>query len=148
VLGKRSLEALAPLLESDQANVSGEIYMYCPYHGDSDRSASLNIETGLWDCKGCGSSGHARDIIKDRDAWVIEPNRTRGGGVVNGGAAQKRKFDLSEAEVEGWHSALMGNRDALEQFRTRRGLSIRTIKRHQIGWDAGYRAYTIPVRDV
>ena len=29
----------------------------CPFHGDKKNSFSVNVERGLWNCKGCGEKG-------------------------------------------------------------------------------------------
>lgn len=146
MLGRRSLEALSPLLDGEVASETGEWSIFCPYHGDSRRSASINIETGLWYCHGCGESGTAKELINDKENWVIEDRRTYTSRKASG-RKESRQFDLSEAEVEGWHSALLSNKPALKEFMRRRGLTLKTIKKYQIGWDSGYSAYTLPIRD-
>lgn len=149
MLGKKALAALAPLLEDPddpRPNASGELYIYCPYHGDHDRSASLNFESTLWHCKVCGEAGPISDVIKDRDNWVIEENRTRRSS--GSGAKPTRHFEMTEMEVAGWTDALLTSQPLLEVLMTRRGLTLDTILKREIGWDHPYKAYTIPVRDV
>lgn len=149
MLGEVALKKLAPLLESGGPDHKGEWPMHCPYHGDRRRSASLNVENELWNCFGCDRSGEARDLISDRKNWVLPTtvNGHHGPGKSSGKPAE----EITEAKLDGWHQALLANKGALNDLRRKRGLTLATIKKYQLGWDSdaakGLGAYTIPIRD-
>jgi hypothetical protein len=114
--------------------------MHCPYHGDSKRSASINMETEEWYCHGCGQGGEGRLLIRDQENWKLPEHMVR-----EGKSSGKPTEEITEATIEGWHSALMSNRTALNALMQKRGLTVETIKMYEIGWDG--RVYTIPIRD-
>lgn len=123
--------------------------MHCPFHHDVKRSASLNVESGLWYCNTCDIGGSVDDLL-DRIA-------SGDGAVAYFSEVDESEFKrngktpapvkISEAQVRGWHSALMSTPRVLDPFRAKRGLNEDTLARFQIGWDADQDAYTIPVRN-
>lgn len=147
MLGKKLIEQLSPLLEGGGPDDRGEWAMHCPYHGDSRRSASVNVENELWYCHGCGESGEARDLIVDKENWQIPDDMVSYSG---GSYTQKPRnnVEVSEAKVEGWHSALMSSPDALDALLERRGITVETVENYQIGYDLNRSIYTIPIRDL
>src|SRR5690348_15503524 len=44
-------------LEKFQRSGSNQASARCPFHDDRKPSLSLNLETGLWNCHGCGKHG-------------------------------------------------------------------------------------------
>lgn len=145
-LSQRSLAVLSVLLEGDQPSETGEWNMFCPYHGDTKRSASLNVVHGVWNCHGCGRSGAVRDLIADQEHWNLDREAiARAPRSRSNGSARE---EPTEAAVAGWHSALLAEGGALAQLMQRRGLTKRTIEKYEIGWDRGREAYTIPIRDI
>lgn len=140
MLGKKAIDLLRPLLEGNEPAANGEWSMHCPYHGDSKRSASINVNTEEWFCHGCNASGEARLLIKDRANWDLQDyqHETKSSG--------KPKEIITEATVDGWAAALLSNKPALEALKNKRGLTTQTIKRYEIGWDG--RVYTLPIRDM
>lgn len=119
--------------------------MYCPYHGDTKRSASLHAEKEVWNCKGCGQSGTVRELVADRDNWNVDFDKL----VKTNGHRRTRSEALpTDAQVAGWASALKSERGALAQFVQRRGLTKKTIENYEIGWRADKLCYTIPIRDL
>lgn len=141
MLGPKAIELLKPLLEGDGPSDKGEWSMHCPYHGDSKRSASVNVNTEEWYCHGCNAGGEARLMIRDRANWVLPDNM-----VHETTSSGKPKEIITEAVIDGWASALISNKEALSKLKNKRGLTTETIKRYEIGWDG--RHYTIPVRDM
>lgn len=118
--------------------------MFCPYHGDSKRSASLNVEKMVWNCKGCNEAGTIRSLVADSENWVLEaPTAKR----LHDKAAGKDELP-SEGQVAGWASALLAEKGCLAEFIHRRGLTVDTVKKFEIGWDQAHNCFTIPVRDL
>lgn len=144
---KSHLRMLEPYLLGEHPREDGEWDMYCPLHEDSNRSAQLNIGTGIWFCHaGCGG-GRVTELIARRDEWK-EPKAARAGGKrspasTNGGEPAET---ITEAQVAGWVEALQANDERLEEFIDRRGLTNETVLHFEIGWDSKAKAYTIPVR--
>ena len=46
--------------------------MRCPYHGDTDASASVNIAEGRFRCHACGVAGDAWDLICEHDRVTLK----------------------------------------------------------------------------
>ena len=44
----------------------------CPVHDDRNPSASANLETGVWVCYTCGSSGNAIHIVQELEGLSAE----------------------------------------------------------------------------
>lgn len=142
---KRHLELLAPYLVGEQPREDGEWDMYCPLHDDNNRSAQLNVQTGVWFCHANCGGGRVTELIAQRDNWV--PPRRGGGSRSNGnGNGAEPAEDITEAKVAGWVEALQANQERLEAFQDRRALNNETILEFEIGWDRTRKAYTIPVR--
>lgn len=116
--------------------------MHCPYHGDTRRSAGLNVEDGRFRCQGCGEVKTIEQLIKDREDWNV-PTTASNRGTSSG----QPKEEINESVIEGWHSALLSNSKRLNALMRRRGLSINTVIAYELGWDSKNEAYTIPVRD-
>lgn len=114
--------------------------MHCPYHGDNRRSASVNVNTELWNCMGCPEGGEARLLIKDKENWEVP------GGASAGKSSGKPSEEITEAKVEGWAAALLANKSRLAGLVSKRGISKLTIRKYQIGWDG--KVYTIPIRSM
>ena len=50
-----------------RAGSNGQYVALCPYHEDRQPSFSVNVDTGLWNCKSCGVKGNAYQFAKDMD---------------------------------------------------------------------------------
>ena len=48
-------EVLSRLQITKEKN--GEAWAHCPFHHDKTPSFSVNMESGIWHCFGCGESG-------------------------------------------------------------------------------------------
>lgn len=153
VAKKRHLDLLEPYLASSEISIRGEdehreMDMYCPLHEDTKRSATLDLDKGLWCCHaGCGG-GRLSGLVARRDSWVAPPvagraSRSRNGASANGHAAE----EITEGKIKGWVSNLLSDAERLDELMDRRGLDEEVIQAYEIGWDSGRRAYTIPVRD-
>lgn len=115
--------------------------MHCPYHGDSHRSASINIEKRLWWCHGCSEGGPIEPLLLDYKEWEIPEFSSSNG---NSGEVLE---EITETKIEGWHSGLLGRPQRVAELRERKGLTKKTLIQFEIGWDADNNAYTIPIRD-
>lgn len=151
---KSYLKLLEPYFAGEEPSLRGkdqhrELDMFCPLHPDGKRSATLDLDKGLWYCAaGCGG-GRVVDLIDARDSWVPpQPGRQRNGrrrnGASNGnGHARER---ITEGTIKGWISSLVTDAGRLEELISRRGIDEDTIESYEIGWDSSKRAYTIPIR--
>lgn len=122
--------------------------MCCPLHEDGKVSASLNINKMEWFCMRCEVGGRVATLIKQQASW-LPPGLSGPSKNGNNGRNphQGEREAITEGKIAGWHSALLSNPKRLRIFRKRRGLSIKTIKQFQIGWDEALGRYTIPVRN-
>lgn len=141
---KRQIRLLQPFLVGDRAKENGEWDMYCPLHGpEQTRSASVNVDAGVWFCQSCGSGGGLDTLMSMKDTWCDPPSV----GLVNGSYRATGQAEVvTNAQVAGWHSALMTNDERIEYLENR-CISLDTMTEFEIGWDLTRRVYTIPVRD-
>lgn len=156
---RRQIDALAPYLEGntpthvnrdrETGEETREWNLICPLHNDHTRSASINIEKGVFYCNVCG--GMRMTTLMGRKAeWI--PAEGRGGNNgnnpnLNGSANGKPQRILTEGMIGGWHSALMSDASALRWLRERRGITQETIAKYEIG-RVEQRLYSIPVRSL
>lgn len=146
-------------LKGEEPNAAGEIRGFCPLHEDPETSkspsATFNFEKGLFHCNGCGQGltlGQLWQIVKeDRadEARASAPSSSRSGrGRVRSidDAPSKRSSKLpTDAEVLEFHEALLASPEHLRVMKEKRGLSLDTLRRFQLGWHR--ERYTIPIRD-
>lgn len=144
----------------------GEQRMFCPVCEDptssKSPSASMNAETGVWNCLKGSHGGSIYDLVQDlkketgfdirakamagrhRDPEYAAAVRSRLG--VDGGPASKSGPPLpSDDKIEDWQQKLMANKSALKALMDQRGFERKTIVDWEIGWDG--QRYTIPIRD-
>lgn len=140
---RSQLQLLRPYLIGERPrDEDGEWDMYCPLHEDTNRSAQINTEIGVWNCfAGCGG-GRISDLIRRRSEWVDPPENRTNGSRKQGQPKEK----ITEGKVQGWIAALNDNETALNELMGERGLDPSTIERFEIGWDKSVNAYTIPIR--
>jgi hypothetical protein len=139
IVTQAKLKKVEVLLEGDGPSEDGWWAMYCPYHGDSTRSAGLSTDDGRFVCHACGERKTIDEIIADRDKWDIRVPGLK----VNG---TKVTEEINEAMIDGWHSGLLSNSKRLNALIARRGLNLKTITKYELGWDTSQSAYTIPIR--
>lgn len=152
----RQLALLAPYLEGEtptHLNVdentgeeTREWNLLCPLHeGEgSKRSASLNVDKGLFYCFVCGGMP-VTALIRRKEDWLSPGAHTNGHKPhLNGSAPDRKQRVLTSAMVDGWHSALVSAPGALQWLRQERGLTLETVQRYKIGLQDG-KLYTIPV---
>lgn len=84
----------------------GQMLGVCPFHGDTKTSFSVNIQEGVWNCKGCGAKGDVFDFhsrifnlggfvpaLKDlgKIYGVDVPERPKRNGIHNNGKSHQGK---------------------------------------------------------
>ena len=133
---------MRPYLLGERPRENGEWDMYCPLHDDSTRSASLNVQTGVWYCQACDIGGRVTSLIRQREQWLPVGARRSNGHAT----ASKPTLTLTEGLISGWHSALRSNPSMLQWLWERRGLTLETVHAYEIGWQPDRKVFTIPVR--
>lgn len=138
----QQLAALAPYIAGAVPDERGEIEAYCPVHPDMKRSASINVEKGLWYCHaGCGG-GSVRQLVLGEDGWVPAEGRVRDRPSSVGGPLKEGKLP-SMKEVIHWHNRLRRDRDVSRWLYEYRGIDASTIRKAMLGWDG--KVFKIPV---
>lgn len=126
-----------------------EVDMFCPLHEDKNRSATLNLDEGVWWCgAGCGG-GRVEELIQMQQHWYKPPSDKRRNGSAkrsSNGNGSKPAEEITDAKVKGWMQALISSPGHLERLISERGLEPETLTEYEIGWDSTRKAYTIPVR--
>lgn len=141
----------------------------CPFHSDSVSSFSVNVETGLWVCHGCGAKGDeftfyelihgvgfpeakaavARFAGIDIQAKTVKAKRTKRsstrGNIIPFERPKETLPEIPESVVDAHHKALLQREKALKFLREKKGLTIDTIAKYQLGYDG--KRITIPIRD-
>ena len=97
-----------------------EAQALCPFHLDTHPSFSVNLDTGLWNCFTCGSSGNWQQFLErvDPDAMVTDT-----------------KLIVSNDEVEKCHKVLLKTKGAMSLLTKQRGLSCKIIDKYMLGFD-------------
>ena len=153
----RQIRLLGPYLEGDHPThtntdqesgvVTREWNLVCPLHDDNKRSASINIDKGLFFCFVCGGMPVTK-LITRKAEWY--PPRSGGGSArpnLNGHAPDTRTRHLHKGLTDAWHANLLSNEGMLQWLEERKGITIRTVKEWGIGIN-GEGHYTIPVKDL
>ncbi len=145
---ERYIDVIRPYLQTEEPNADGEIRMRCPLHDDTHPSASVNVESGLFNCLVCGGSS-----LKDLTFAIHEAGENNVSDLGAHKEKKKKVEQLSLAKVAGWHEYLKGHPE-LMKYLTKRGINMETIVKFRIGYDAnpnvnGYATnrYTLPVFD-
>lgn len=143
----------------------------CVIHSESNPSANVNIQTGLWFCHVCNIGGSPIDLVmhtlpggvagptsyKEALTMVgrlagLEPPSLNGSKPAAAAApdttpkpTSTTRTKLTEANVEAWHTAGKRADWLIRWLEEKRGYTLETIERFQLGWD-GQRV-TLPIRD-
>lgn len=137
-------ETLRPWLTRLPDN-RGEQEGYCPLHEDpieSTPSASFNFDKDVWYCHSnpdcpSGPLGELVWRIGHEDRTPPDPGKL---------LPPSETAPLpTEANVAGWHSALLSEAGAVSYLQESRGLTAETLERFGIGWDG--RSIVFPVWD-
>jgi hypothetical protein len=142
---KDVLKILRPYLIGESPREDGEWDMYCPLHEDSNRSAQLNAENGVWFCHAECGGGKVAELIRRKSEWVDPPTAANNGRGKTRKTGQPRER-ITEARVEAWIKSLHNHESQMNELMGERGLTMQSIKQFEIGWDRNVDAYTIPIR--
>lgn len=130
--------------------------------GDRDPSCSVDLESGLWNCFGCGAGGGPYDaalavgrtpaegmgllehfdlITAGNDATAIAPPRAS----TPHNPLRTQAVLPSEAEVKCWQEGLLADERLLERLRSLRGWTREALQALEIGYDGVWIVF--PVSD-
>ena len=135
----------------------------CPFHDDENPSFGFDVTNGLWTCLACGESGNIFQFYMklrgcDFRSAVEQIAESIGYRPTNSGTIKKNqeikpttavKSDkpapiVPEEYIQKAHEALLSNKEALAFLKEKRGWTLDTIKRFQLGY-AEHRVI-IPIR--
>src|SRR5207253_2733062 len=135
------MAALAPYVAGAQPDQRGEIEVFCPLHPDNRRSASVNVEKGVWYCHaGCGG-GSIRQLVLSDDSWV--PMDQRAVPAVAPPQLHTGVVGVTAGQVTHWHRRLRREARMRRWLGDRRGLNTATVRKARLGWNG--RTFMIPV---
>ena len=138
----------------------GEQRMFCPICEDpntsSSPSASMNAETGVWNCLKGNHGGSVVALVQDlkrERGFDIRAESMKGkhSDPEYSRRVQERLGNSStplpsQTQIEKWNQTLLDNRPRLKALMEQRGFERKTIIDYELGWDGS--RYTIPVRDI
>jgi DNA primase len=142
---------------------TGNSYLcHCPFHEDKEPSFSFFADTGHWKCFAqCGhgtffdvhvkiKGGEFKDVLRLYAGKYNVRIPSNGSNPQQPASAPKEedhsKPPINPELAEQYHHKLLDARDKLDWLITgKRGLTLETIKKFQIGWNG--KRYSIPVRD-
>ena len=142
---------------------SGEVAVRCPWHDDHVESMSINLNTGLWVCFGCGLKGDIYTFVQlqedtdftgackwlsdhgfvgDVDIEIVDDKKPQ----ANVRKTAKKKLPpIPDVVVDGLVENLWCNAAALEFLHQKRGLTDETIRKFKLGYHGG--RISIPLYD-
>jgi 5S rRNA maturation endonuclease (ribonuclease M5) len=136
--------------------------MFCPICEDpltsSSPSASMNAETGVWNCLKNAHGGKIYALVQDlknERGFDIRAESMKGRhSDPEYSAAVKERLGVggkgtnplpTQEKLDAWQAALMANKTKLKALMDQRGLERKTVMDFELGWDG--ERYTIPVRN-
>ena len=125
--------------ELPDPNEDDEISIICPFHEDQKKSASVNVNTGLFHCFAC-SQNH--NFLTFKKAYQAEH-----GGILPEEEETDVVRAIKDQVVRDLHFALMTHQDVIDDLEIRRGIFLPTIKEWEIGWHERTKRIAIPIRD-
>lgn len=126
--------------ELPDPNDDGEVSIICPFHEDQKKSASVNVNNGLFHCFACYQD---HNFLTFKKAYKSE----------HGGVADQEEEDgevikaVPNQVVRDLHFALITKQDVINQLSSLRGLSLKTIKNMELGWHERTKRIAVPIRD-
>lgn len=116
-------------------------------HEDRNKSCSINLESGLWNCFGCGSHGNAFQAavaVGHSDRRARELARRHRLFLEKPGVQEKEKVP-GERDLKRWAKALADSPKIMARLTELKGWSPGAMRRLKLGWD-GERV-VFPVRN-
>lgn len=119
-------------------------------HDDRNASASVNTETGAWNCHGCGKAGGPYDAALALGRQPAETMQLLERYELNKEATPLAltaapKLTVRMEDVEAHHVKLATNTKAMERLRDLRGWTTDVIVRYRVGLNGA--SLTLPVKD-
>jgi len=149
---------------SKEPNEKGEYRMLCPLHKERRPSATINFGKGVFHCNSssCVGGMTIRKLKQLVEAQFREEGQVASYDPFETDSTDSNVIDiktrtkvttpekepLTEGKIRAWHRGLLGNEKTLNRFISKRGLTIDSIKKFEIGIDLRTERYTIPVRDI
>jgi len=130
-----------------------EIHGLCPFHDDKESSWSGNTSTGLFNCFACSATGTIFQFIQKLEnvsfaqAFKILANFAGIAIELNNPEAEKKKTRrrINPKLPQKYLNSLLEAEKVLQWIQEKKGLSLDTIKKYQIGWDG--ERNTVPIYD-
>jgi DNA primase len=119
----------------------------CEFHDDRTASLSVNLDTGLWMCFGCGAKGNIEGLangLGERLDGEIALRIAIRKAEETGDYTPPPLFNEQESR---YRRALDGAASVWEAFCRDRGISPRTKETYQVGWASDKWALTFPYFD-
>lgn len=129
--------------EAEPPNANGWMKFKCPFHADTNPSATFNVDTKGFKCFACNKTGSAIDLLAEatkKPRHLVVELLARELGVSS-------SKTISGELIEQYHAALRLNAEVLKALEVKKGLSIESVVRWRLGWNAKLRRLTIPIRD-
>lgn len=116
-------------------------------HEDRNKSCSINLESGLWNCFGCGAKGNAFQAavaVGHSDRRAREIARRHRLFIEKAGVTRQEKLP-GERDLKRWAKALAESPKIMVRLTELKGWSPGAMRRLKLGWD-GERV-VFPVRN-
>ncbi|NUO10499.1 MAG: DUF927 domain-containing protein [Candidatus Brocadia sp.] len=141
-----------------KSNGKPEVSCLCPFHEDKNPSLSVNVETGLFNCFGCGEKGNAIQFLQKKEGIGFnealnlvkkeEGIESKARNVKSETRSKKPETSgkptyLTLDQVKILHNQLMKNEAVLKVFLDKYGLSMETVEKYLIGYQNEH--YVIPI---
>jgi 5S rRNA maturation endonuclease (ribonuclease M5) len=155
VLSKLTPSDVYPHIKNQKNGSGGWVTGLCPFHKDSENSFAYNKNTLQFCCfAGCGK-GSVFDFLmyesgQDFKATMLEIGHKVGvPDPITPHSSKKKpaKTPINEDDVKMWAKYLDASKEVLLYLNEKKGISKKTIKKYEIGWDPKRERNTIPIRD-
>lgn len=130
---------------------------FCDPMGQWNNCFATNTETGLYTCYRpvCSTTGHVRQLLQE----LLGYSRDQADQATEGLEVWKQveeeelpdyedRFSSKKAQTNTLYEASIGLYKFTPSYMVRRGFTVETLKRFEIGYDMDRKRVTFPVRDV
>jgi len=128
-------------IEIGEENDEGWVSVNCVFHNDERASCGINLQTQRFKCHGCEAHGDIIDFLAGASgvgrATVIRHVESQLQGDIRG--------SLPQTLVTQYHRVLLQNKGIVEWL-AKKGVSMRSILKHNLGWEGQRVAIPIPDR--
>lgn len=128
-----------------------DIMASCPFHDDTRPSFGVNIETGLYNCFGCGASGTFAQLVQrlehfdtvyDAEQYLI--NMYGKYIIFNPGEPLDLEFEEQPTQPYSIPRSILDEYRLRHPYLTRRGIHELTQQAFEVGYSDKHNAITIP----